>query len=134
MRFQNLLSWKIEIDKDLDEQTVVLPPLLVQPYVENAIKHGLASKRAAQTADRFIHIHFGQDAENLICTITDNGIGRAHAQRLQQQRNPNHHSFSTTATEQRLELLNIGRKQKIYVEYKDIENGENFGTIVKIII
>jgi LytS/YehU family sensor histidine kinase len=134
MRFQNLLSWDIEVAPRLESHNVLLPPLLLQPYVENAIKHGLSSKVAKVAGDRHIHIYFKQEMENLICTIQDNGIGRANAQDLLKQRNPHHLSFSTSATEQRLALLNNGRKQKIYVEYEDIVDGEARGTIVNIII
>ncbi len=134
MRFRGELEWQVEADEGIDIQEVTLPPLLIQPYVENAIKHGLSAKKGA----RKLKVFFRQQIENelLICEITDNGIGRAQALVLKKQRQSSHQSFSTSATEQRLELLNKGRKRKINVEYEDfyLENGEGAGTKVLIYI
>lgn len=134
MRFQGELDWDVQADENIDVQSLTLPPLVIQPYVENAIKHGLA----AQKGERKLNVLFREDIDNqlLICEISDNGIGRAKAAALQKQRQSSHQSFSTSATEQRLELLNKGRKRKINVEYEDLyrENGESAGTKVLIYI
>lgn len=134
MRFRGELDWDVQADDSIDTQSATLPPLVIQPYVENAIKHGLAAKKG----ERKLTIFFKEDIDNqlLICEITDNGIGRVKANLLQKQRLASHQSFSTSATEQRLELLNKGLKRKINVQYEDLylENGESGGTKVLICI
>jgi ligand-binding sensor domain-containing protein/two-component sensor histidine kinase len=134
MRFRGELDWDVQADENIDVQSRTLPPLVIQPYVENAIKHGLAAKKG----ERKLHIFFREDIENqlLICEINDNGIGREKSMILQKQRHSSHQSFSTSATEQRLELLNKGRKRKINVHYEDLylENGESAGTKVLVYI
>lgn len=133
MRFRNELNFAITIaDSNLTENTM-LPPLLIQPYVENAIKHGLASKKE----NRQVTVHFSVENEKTLkCTIIDNGIGRAKAEELKKQRSSSHLSFSTSASEQRLALLNTARTEKINVKYTDLynENGESIGTQVDIFI
>lgn len=134
MRFRGELDWDVQADAAIDTQSLTLPPLVIQPYVENAIKHGLAAKKG----ERKLTIFFKEDIDNqsLICEITDNGIGRVKANLLQKQRLSSHQSFSTSATGQRLELLNKGLKRKINVQYEDIylEDGESGGTKVLICI
>ncbi len=132
MRLQNDLIWTIDFDPSVETEFAMLPPLLIQPYVENALKHGLASKKGNKQVT--INFNVNKEQQTLICQIMDNGIGRSAAAELKKQRHGRHTSFSTSATEQRLILLNTGRDAKIYVEFEDLmaENGESAGTSVRI--
>jgi ligand-binding sensor domain-containing protein len=117
MRLKNALSWSVKTAENIDHFHTLIPPLLIQPYVENGIKHGLSPKKS----DRQISIYFYQNEDNyLICEVTDNGIGRKKALEFKNLRHKQYASFSTSATEQRLQLLNMGKANKIMVEYQDL--------------
>ena len=70
----------------------------------------------------------------MICEVTDNGIGRDKAREFKMLRQKQHNSFSTSATEQRLNLLNLGRNDKIMVEYEDLYATDGTPTGTKAII
>jgi ligand-binding sensor domain-containing protein/uncharacterized protein YdcH (DUF465 family) len=117
MRLKNELVWTVKTALNINRFNTQIPPLLIQPYLENGIKHGLSPKKM----DRKISVYFYQNEDNyLICEVTDNGIGRAKAREFRMLRQKKHTSFSTSATEQRLNLLNLGRNDKIMVEYEDL--------------
>ncbi|HEY9702547.1 MAG TPA: histidine kinase, partial [Allocoleopsis sp.] len=133
MRLRYDLKWHIKTDSSLNIDNIQIPPLLIQPYVENAIKHGLAPKKE----HRILSVFFYQkDKHSIVCEITDNGIGRQKALELKKLRLNNHKSFSTSATEQRLNLLNTGRADKIMVQYEDLvaPDGSVLGTKAIVII
>jgi LytS/YehU family sensor histidine kinase len=107
--------------------------MLVQPYVENAIKHGLLHK----TGDRKVDVAFTKEKPDLLkVTITDNGVGRQQAAYFQRLRQKKHAGFATTATQKRIELLNHGRSEAITVSYNDLTNtgGLPSGTMVTLFI
>ncbi len=132
MRFENDFSYKIHLLDNLDEDYTALPPMLIQPYVENSIKHGLLHKKGAKRLD--ICFELDEDANMLKCTVEDNGIGRQASAELNKNRSASHVSFSTTATEKRLRLLNQGKEEVIAVQYEDKEDelGAASGTRVLI--
>ena len=73
LRLGNNFTYCIEVEVDLETEAVQIPSMLVQPFVENALKHGLSAKQG----NRNIHISFAcNDDKYIICTVTDNGIGR----------------------------------------------------------
>ncbi len=87
----------------LNPESYQMPPLILQPYVENAIKHGLLyARQAGHLSIRFETI----DEEELICTIEDNGVGRQRARELQQSSLKKYRSRGTELTNRRVELLN----------------------------
>ncbi|HEX8015420.1 MAG TPA: histidine kinase [Flavobacterium sp.] len=99
LRLNNGFDYVIECD-DAVETDVLIPPLLIQPFVENAVEHGL--KPQENNVRGRIEIYFKEDetAQSLICTIKDNGIGLAASGKL--KINDAHQSLSTTITEERL--------------------------------
>jgi hypothetical protein len=103
MRFSDSFEWKIVIDPDVRMENVLLPPLLLQPYVENAIWHGLMQAPPGDPKKLSIHIH--QSEEKLIIEISDNGIGRKKALEIKSKDGNKHKSYGITLTEERLKLM-----------------------------
>ncbi len=130
IRFEDLLSYTIEIDPDLQPDFVYIPPMLIQPYVENAIKHGLLHKRD----NRQVWLRFRKEIDCLLVIIEDNGIGRKRSGELKKLKEKKHESFAISANQKRLEILNQGAKYSIMMEIIDKQNnlGEAMGTLVNI--
>jgi ligand-binding sensor domain-containing protein len=132
IRFDHELDFSFEVDPTLDIYNLEIPTMLLQPYVENAIKHGLFYK----SSDRKLKIFFKPHSEDIILAIVrDNGIGREASALHNKKRKPNHKSFATSANKTRLELLNYGRNQQIKAEIIDLtKDGKAIGTEVHILI
>jgi ligand-binding sensor domain-containing protein/anti-sigma regulatory factor (Ser/Thr protein kinase) len=127
LRFGAEFNYEIIVQKDLDAYSCYIPPLLLQPFVENAIKHGLLHKKG----DKKLTISFQKEHDTLVCMIKDNGIGRVHAQEIKDRQREAHHSFSTSATQKRIELLNNVNGKNLALELIDLyENNEPSGTQV----
>ena len=125
MRFETDFYYSISIDDRVDDEYIQLPPMLIQPFVENSIKHGLLHK----TGTKNLTITFALDTEQtfLICTIQDNGIGREKAAVIKSKNT--HESFSTASVAQRLQILNDTETEDV-LQYEDLmdENGIAIGT------
>ncbi len=119
------------INEDVDLLQTHIPTLIIQPFVENAFKHGLHHK----TGHKHLTLHvFSESEHNIVIEIIDNGIGRTASQEINNTEKTNHQSFATTAIEKRIELLNKDRKL-VDVEIVDLYDNENsIGTkvIIKI--
>lgn len=107
-----------------------IPSLLLQPYVENAIKHGLLHKNGAKN----LIIQFGINQNYLSISITDDGIGRKKSEELKKLRKNPHQSFATEAMRHKIELLNKNKKFPISIEIIDLYTTQNVakGTTVLI--
>ncbi|MES2655883.1 MAG: histidine kinase [Bacteroidota bacterium] len=134
MRFEEKFNYSLQVAYDLQIEHIMIPPMIIQPYVENAFKHGLLHKRS----DRKIEVTFKQGAlpNTLVCEVFDNGIGRQQSMELNKIRHRKHASFSTGAVQKRLELLNAERNQQIGVVYEDLyhSDGTPAGTKVTITV
>jgi ligand-binding sensor domain-containing protein len=130
IRFKDTFTFELNVDDNIDLQGFQIPPMIIQPYIENALKHGLLHKKT----ERRLSIHFGKkDSNTLECTIVDNGIGRQASMGINSQRVKKFSSFSSGATARRLELLNQGRPQPIGVTYEDLMvNSVAMGTKVVV--
>lgn len=127
LRFREEFTFELNLQGDIDPYQLSLPSMILQPFVENAIKHGLLHKKG----EKKLSIQFILK-EQLICEITDNGIGRKHAAEIKERQNRNS-SFATSATEKRIELLNNMDQVKYQLEIIDLfENDEACGTKVRI--
>jgi two-component system, LytTR family, sensor kinase len=132
LRFDGDITYDILLDDSCKYGGYSIPPMLIQPYVENAIRHGLMHK----TENRHVSVSFGMITDDLIeVTIRDNGIGRQKAGHYASLRHDKHNGFASTATQKRLDLLNHGRAGEITVQYEDmLDKDEPAGTkvIIKI--
>ncbi|MDZ7933912.1 MAG: tetratricopeptide repeat protein [Emticicia sp.] len=132
VRFTEGFQYEISQSKNIDEDYHQIPPMLIQPFVENSIKHGLLHKKG----EKKVTIHFDLDTaeENILCTVEDNGIGREKSGEIKSKRGNQHESFSTSATEERLKLLSSQLNAKDLVRYEDLTDAEGNPTGTKVII
>jgi LytS/YehU family sensor histidine kinase len=105
LRFKEAFVYRIDIDDEVDTAAVFLPPLVFQPFVENAIWHGLMHKNGQGLLD----IHLGMENELLIITITDNGVGRGFPGASNGKSARKQRSMGIDITKQRLSLVNGGQ-------------------------
>jgi ligand-binding sensor domain-containing protein/two-component sensor histidine kinase len=132
LRFNEDLDYSINIDPTLNKDGTFIPVMLLQPYVENSIKHGLLHKKGTKR----LNIEFIKTPNNhLKCTITDNGIGRKASGKINSSKSIGHKSFATGANDHRVDLINQNRDKRIQVDIIDLyEDGIGSGTKVEIYI
>lgn len=132
LRFENSLEYAFDVEKKIEDKSIKIPSLLIQPYVENAIKHGLLHKK--ENRKLFISLKLVDNDTALECIIRDNGIGRAKSQEINKSKK--YKSFAMSATQKRLELLNHNRNELIAVKIIDLyDNNLNAaGTKVELCI
>jgi len=123
LRFKKDFNYIIE-NKNITD--VLLPPLLIQPFIENSLVHGLLHKEGQKN----LKITFNL-TDVLICTIEDNGIGREKAKAIKQRQRSEHESFSGKAIHKRFEILSNVFDGEFGYDYEDLyENGDAIGTKV----
>jgi len=127
LRFNQKFDFAISKSNDIDDD-MALPPLLLQPFVENAIIHGLIPKSEKGT----IFIAFSIDNQSLICTIEDNGIGFEKSKEIKEALVSVHKSMALDITKKRLEMMEAATSRKANVKIEEIKNntGEILGTKV----
>ena len=123
LRFEEKFDYTIEVDEDLDLEDVTLPPMLAQPFIENAIEHGLRHKGA----QGHITVRFSKDDdEAVLFTVEDDGIGRQKAAAINAQERGGHRSFAMKITEDRLNHLNRKHKGSLLAfEVADVTGPDN---------
>jgi sensor histidine kinase YesM len=128
MRFEDDFSYLLEIAPSLDVKQIKVSPLLIQPYVENALKHGLLHKKG----NKQLTLRFLDQSTFLQIEVDDNGVGREKSNELNQHRDKSHQSFAVDANKKRLEILNENKKDVIALEIIDKHDdaGQSLGTLV----
>jgi sensor histidine kinase YesM len=128
LRFENRFTVELKIDPTIDKENIEVPSLLIQPFVENAILHGLYNKEA----EGILKITVNQTSEDYILfEIEDNGIGRAAARELQRAKPQQHKSIGISLAEERLKMINVD--PGLSIETTDLYSGGHpAGTRVKI--
>lgn len=128
LRFDGTLHWDIRVEEGIDSESLMVPALVLQPYVENSIVHGLAAKKGK----RYMRIEVLQRNENLVCAVEDNGIGREQAGRRRRQYNAP--SIGMQVARERLSLLSKQTRRQFEVDIIDLfsECGGAAGTRVEV--
>ena len=128
LRFHNKFVFKIT-SSDAVEFNMGLPPLLIQPFVENAILHGLVPKESSGK----IEVSFDVKDNQLICTITDDGIGISKSKEIKQNSMQAHQSMAMEITKKRLEIMEATILKSAQIEIKElVENNSIKGTRVTL--
>ena len=123
LRFDDRFEYFINIDKDINSKEALVPAMLLQPYVENAIRHGIGH---LENKKGIINISVRKEGRQLICEIEDNGIGREKAVALRNELHTEYQSRGMQLSKRRAELYGI--EQEI-VDKKD-EAGNAMGTVI----
>lgn len=133
MRLGNRFNYKVTIAPEIDINNLEIAPLIIQPFVENAIIHGLVPKKN----DCFLNITMSKLGENkLLCVIEDNGVGRKLSERLKKESGGVHKSYGMSITRRRLEMMSKISNGDFSVDVIDLydDKGMAIGTRVNIII
>jgi LytS/YehU family sensor histidine kinase len=131
LRFKGKISYRISVDESIEPESTYLPSMVLQPFVENAIWHGLMHKERDEKG--LITIDVREEDDRLLCTIEDNGVGREKAQQLREKSVLKSKSMGMKITEERLRLLSReGLEQLIRItDLKDTLD-QALGTRVEI--
>jgi anti-sigma regulatory factor (Ser/Thr protein kinase) len=129
LRFADGLAYEVNADPALLDEDDTVPALVVQPFVENAIWHGLATKEG----DKRVRLWFSERDGRIICTVEDNGVGRGAApERVHTDGSP---SMGLQLTNERLQLLTYRLQERGNVTFTDLHaNGAPAGTRVEVVL
>jgi PAS domain S-box-containing protein len=127
LRFDEKFEFVVKCNQDIDTENTRLPSLLIQPFVENAILHGLYNKEGKG----ILNVNIGMDGDFLVFNVEDDGIGRKASMKIQERNPTKRNSMGTNLTEERLSIINGDNKSPvIYTDLYDRE--EAAGTRVTI--
>jgi tetratricopeptide (TPR) repeat protein len=128
VRHRDMFDYSIDVDEAIDPETIQVPPMLAQPFIENSIEHGFKQKNGKG----HLKIQFKKNGKLIRFELEDDGIGREKAMQIVAEQNRDHRSMSTDITRQRLKVLNKKTRQKINLSIVDLKNdkGEPTGTRV----
>ena len=127
-RFPDKFEYSIKVDKEVQIASYQIPPMLLQPYIENAIWHGLRYK----DEKGFLHIHIKQKREGVIAIeIQDNGIGRKKSAEIKTENQKKQKSKGMGNIKKRIAILNDMYKERIAVTVQDLYDN---GTGTKVVL
>ncbi|MDG1842493.1 MAG: tetratricopeptide repeat protein [Crocinitomicaceae bacterium] len=126
LRFEERFEFNINYDENLISSKVIIPPMITQPFIENAIEHG----QLHNVKNGFINIDFKCQDKMLQLTITDNGIGRK--QSALNSKSKNHRSMAMKITKDRIDIINSKFKSSGIMKIEDYDKVEQTGTKVTI--
>jgi tetratricopeptide (TPR) repeat protein len=131
MRFEHGFDFEISCAENLNTDALEIPPMIIQPFIENAIRHGL---RYLENKRGKLKIEFYQVGNHLVCRVDDNGIGREESQKIKMSSAVVYESQGMELTRQRLALVSrsSGADYKIEIDDKRNRQGEPDGTTVII--
>jgi LytS/YehU family sensor histidine kinase len=130
LRFKDRFDYSITVEEEIDPMLFKIPTMLIQPYVENSISHGMMPGETKG----LLQIDLKLEKDHITCTIEDNGIGREAAQKRRKEQSTNHNSLGTRIVTSRLDLVNSLYGTSLKTVYTDLKNesGEPAGTRVEI--
>jgi hypothetical protein len=132
LRYKEKFNYAIEVDDEIDQAATLLPGMLLQPYIENSLRHGIQHR---PDNDGFITLKIMAGNDNgIVCQVIDNGIGRARSEALKSTRHIEYQSKGTLISAKRIAAINRQLASNILIKTEDIldANGEVAGTVVSI--
>jgi LytS/YehU family sensor histidine kinase len=130
LRFQHKFEFNISTDVSVDAETCYIPAFLIQPFVENAIWHGIMGLKTTGT----INVKFKKEAGQLLCVVEDNGVGRKKSLEMKGESELKKKSLGISLVKSRLNILNNYYGVNMYVNFTDLYNEDQSpaGTRVSI--
>ena len=132
LRYEGKLTYNITVDSELEEDVIGVPTMILQPYVENAIEHGLRGQEEGHIEVEFLTLD--DDDDHLLAIVTDNGVGREKVRERQARdaTRVDHQSRGTQITESRLQLLSAAEDDRVEIIDLYDRDGEAAGTQVRV--
>lgn len=129
MRYENKFQYSINISNEINADETSIPSMLLQPFIENALIHGISPKAGMG----YIHIFFRKENDKLVCEITDNGIGRTAAS--EKLKNFEHRSRATEIIKEYLNALNKKDRADLFtINIIDLYDEENNSSGTRVLI
>jgi ligand-binding sensor domain-containing protein len=130
-RLENAFSWAVEVDDAVDTAEYYIPPMILQPFIENSVRHGLRFRRDKEGK---VTISVKRAGDHLICILEDNGVGRKAAMKYKSISPINYQSKGMSLTADRIDMFNKEHEHKINMRIDDLEDeeGNALGTRVAI--
>jgi tetratricopeptide (TPR) repeat protein len=129
LRLEDKLEYILEVDNNLDTELSEIPPMLAQPFIENAIEHGIRNKKYGG----IVVVRINKENGYILYEVEDNGVGREKASKIKSDKPQDHESMAVTLTRTRLQNL-WGRKKpgKVFeiIDLRD-DKGNPSGTLVR---
>ena len=127
-RFRDKFDFEFEVDPTINTEHYQIPPMLVQPFIENAVWHGLRYKKEKG----LLRIHFKDRGNHVEILVEDNGIGRAKSQAIKTVNQKKHQSSGMRNVENRTEMIRTLFRKKIDYEIADLEMGTGTKVTLKL--
>ncbi len=124
---ENKLNWRFLVDPQLDDQQILIPTMILQPLVENAVEHGIKPKEG----EGKVTISFTKKEDYLLCTVEDDGVGRFHKHASLR---PGHSSMALTITKQRLQLIAGDHPSAYTLKTYDLVDDEGGAQGTKVVV
>ncbi|MCD4746939.1 MAG: histidine kinase, partial [Bacteroidales bacterium] len=135
LRYDNKFDYSLDIDPLIQPDQIQIPPMLAQPFIENAIEHGIKHLKGRGFIS--VNLTLMTEIKSVLLIIEDNGIGIKASKKIESEKTKSHTSLATVIANERIGVFNKGRKKKQYImEIDDIKDldGKVRGTKVKFII
>ena len=129
IRFNNEINYIVDVDKKVNTDTIKVPPLILQPFLENAIWHGLSSKKGVKKINLLVR---KISSSLLEVTIEDNGIGRYAAGAIKKEKSLKRKSIGIDLTKERLKTFANDYSGDCSVIYTDLKDKDNKPTGTKV--
>lgn len=131
IRYEDRFDYRIEVGDNVNINSIKVPNMLLQPYVENSIKHGFKNKQVKY----FLDISVSKLGDKISCTITDNGVGRERATLMSSAELEKHTSAGTVIVQEKIEALKFYYNYDLSSHTEDLkdEKGNAIGTRVTIV-
>ena len=130
MRFDTRFSYAVNVDETIDLKSIQVPALIIQPFIENAIWHGIVPKDSGG----HVALSVMQKDDSVEIVIDDNGIGREASKQNKPAAGLTHQSKGVNLTQSRLELDNMLRQRRAQLEMIDKKDEKGLASGTKIII
>jgi ligand-binding sensor domain-containing protein len=128
----SLFRYEIKVDDHLQPDEVMIPPMLIQPFLENSIWHG-----GRPGKELSITVYFTKEDDKLVCTIEDNGVGIESSMKMKSEVQIDHNPIGIANVKERIQVLNekYNLHSKITIDDKSVLNGgTESGTRVKLFL